>query len=502
MLECPRCRNAYTSERKCIIDGTALVEVPEDSLVGHNIGRFLIRAFLDTGRMSRVYVAHDKGTDRDVALKVLHGEIAADADLATRMVQQAKQVNRFGRDLLVPVVDAERSSDGVAWIAREIAVGGSLARSLVYDGARRSGSAAHLARQIARALAKVHGAGLVYEDLRPGAVLLDEVQGHERARLSDFGAISLFAAGGRKLQKPAYVAPEQVKGGAASARSDLYVLGVMLYEMLIGFPPFTTAMAHLDQPVPQPKLDYGGLAQIAVALLDKDPNKRPHAKEVIEAIDKLSLSSPPPSGVRSKPESTADVVPIAEPQRRESKLRSTLLALFLVAIIGAVIGALAFVWSELPRERGQAALAAAPVASQPQKTIVPEPPSKADDVAPSPIVDPPARVEKVEDAPKKKPRKEPPEADTEQALAHFHELDAKLGRALEARGLVWDDLAQAAFEPSRRWGRWYKNDAKPRLADIDRTFEELMRVLDRAAAKRSQQQPAEAPPAETSTQAG
>jgi protein kinase-like protein len=543
MRLCPKCRNLFMSADRasCTFDGAKLI-VPNGDTLRRNVGRFVVDEPIAIGRLGRIFRATDAKKGTGVALKILHGEIAADKKTFARYVERARTMSRIDRACFASIIDAEASADGLAYIARELIDGPNLRDSVRNSGARSARGAANILRQIATALGRVHEAGMLHEDLRSGAVLLAGDREREVVRMLDGGSAvllnpPLFAT------EPAYVAPEIVRGEHPTRATDLYLLGVMLYELLIGTPPFTTQAEHLDAPPPSPALDYGGLRALMLALLDKDPKQRPvSCAEVIESIDRLGFSILPAHarsrGSAPSPEpSGAD--PAAPSAERAPRAWMRPLAVGgALAMIGIAIGVAAI------RDPGERARADAPAAAiveapLPETERAPEP-FAVDAIAGGGSADAPKRrVEETKPAPaaaktghdsaesEKRTTIEPPPQGSETARAKaegaakrgptlaaapqagpdFSALDAELGRALSDRGLAWDDLAAAAPEPARRWGRWYKKSEEPSPRDIAKTYEALMKAIDSTARTKAQSRavPAEsdspAKPAEEDTAA-
>src|SRR5215210_1115826 len=207
--------------------------------------------------MSSVYKAHDRMLERDVALKVLHDSAAADPETIERFRREARAVAQLSHPNVVTVID--RGEDGGRqYIVFEYVDGESLKALVERKGALPVRRALDLGIQMARALAYAHERGIVHRDVKPQNVLLN---GSGKAKVTDFGiARSVTAAGvtqtGTVMGTSAYIAPEQASGERVGPETDVYSLGVVLYELLVGEPPFAgdnfvaVAMRHVTEPVP------------------------------------------------------------------------------------------------------------------------------------------------------------------------------------------------------------------------------------------------------------
>jgi serine/threonine protein kinase len=266
--------------------------------------RYELRELVGTGGMSSVYKAHDRLLERTVALKVLHERFMSDGDHVERFKHEARAVAQLSHPNIVTVIDrGER--DGRQFIVFEYVDGENLKELVVREAPLAVGDAVRLVLQIARALAFAHQHGLIHRDVKPQNVLLPE--GGE-AKVTDFGiARSLDMQGGitqtgTVMGTSDYIAPEQARGVKATAQTDVYALGIVLYELLTGEVPFTgdnfvaVAMQHINEPVPSvrelrpdvsPRLD----AAIRRALA-KNPRDRFPSMDAFAAELQASLAEP------------------------------------------------------------------------------------------------------------------------------------------------------------------------------------------------------------------
>ncbi|MEI6291286.1 MAG: WD40 repeat domain-containing serine/threonine protein kinase [Chloroflexota bacterium] len=239
------------------------------------IGRYEIKSELGRGGMATVYRAYDPRFEREVAIKVLPRELLHDPQFRVRFEREAKTIAALEHPAIVPVYDVG-DEDGQPYFVMRCMTGGSLADT-IGQGPMQLGSAARIMERIAPAMDEAHSKGIVHRDLKPGNILFD--RGGE-PYVSDFGIAKMTQSqgttvtGGVIIGTPAYMSPEQAQGEKVDGRSDVYALGVILYEMLSGVQPYqaTTPMAivvkHITDPIPH--------------ILDKAPNLPAGIEAVIE----------------------------------------------------------------------------------------------------------------------------------------------------------------------------------------------------------------------------
>src|SRR5436190_15796116 len=200
--------------------------------------RYRLESKLGSGGMSTVYLARDEPLERSVAVKVLHQEISHQPDQIERFRREARTVAQLSHPNVVAVIDAGEDG-GYPYIVFEYVPGETLKARIDAAGKLPLDEAAAYAIEVGRGLAAAHGHGLIHRDVKPQNVLVDA---EGRAKITDFGiARSLESDGltktGRVLGTTDYVSPEQAMGHEVDPRSDIYSLGVLLYEMLTGEPP-------------------------------------------------------------------------------------------------------------------------------------------------------------------------------------------------------------------------------------------------------------------------
>lgn len=265
-----------------------------DDLINQVLGRgqYAIRSVLGRGGMATVYLARQASMDRDVAVKVMAAELADDEQFVARFEHEAQLIARLQHPHILPVIDFGREDKHI-YIVMQLVRGGSLDDRLS-RGPLPLPLAARMLGQIASALTFAHEQGIVHRDLKPNNVLLDE---RDNAYLTDFGIAKMLAgttkltATGNILGTPAYMAPEQWRGELVDARTDIYSLGIMLYEMVIGQLPFsgdtpyTLMYKHFNDAPPPPRLANPDLdpdvEAIILRALAKKPDERFQSAEAM-----------------------------------------------------------------------------------------------------------------------------------------------------------------------------------------------------------------------------
>ncbi|MFN8086456.1 MAG: protein kinase [Microbacterium sp.] len=267
-----------------------------DPLIGRLVdGRYRVRARIARGGMATVYVATDLRLERRVALKVMHGHLSDDQVFQGRFIQEARAAARLADPHVVNVFDQGQDGE-MAYLVMEYLPGITL-RDLLREQRRLSiPQTITIMDAVLSGLAAAHRAGIVHRDVKPENVLLAE---DGRIKIGDFGlarATSANTATGQMLLGTiAYLAPELVTRGTADARSDIYALGIMLYEMLVGEQPYKgeqpmqIAYQHATDSVPRPSAKNPGipeqLDELVLWATEREPDERPTDARVM--LDRL-----------------------------------------------------------------------------------------------------------------------------------------------------------------------------------------------------------------------
>ncbi len=260
---------------------------PEHATVAE---RYLLESPVSKGGMATVWKARDEVLARTVAVKILHSHLAEDPDFLERFRAEALAAARLTHPNIVSIYDTgSEESDGAErhFIVMEYCAGGTLGEVLADQGTLSPERVAGIGESICEALGYAHSHGVVHRDVKPPNVLISE---GGVLKVADFGIAKAafvekeITTTGLILGTVAYLSPEQGQGQEPDARSDLYSLGIVLYELAVGRPPFkeetqlATAMAHINQPPPPLRAYKAGIPrQLETAImtaLEKDPRKR------------------------------------------------------------------------------------------------------------------------------------------------------------------------------------------------------------------------------------
>jgi eukaryotic-like serine/threonine-protein kinase len=269
---------------------------------------------LGSGGMAEVYLAHDEVLDRDVAIKVLKDQHAGNEEFVRLFRREATSAARLNHPNIVSVYDQGRSEDGTYYIAMEYVPGGTLKDRVLGEGALAPGAATEFASQIAQALGHAHERGVIHRDIKSRNILLTQA-GY--AKVADFGiarAATATTTSSRPdpiLGTPGYISPEQAMGKPAGPQSDLYSLGVVLYEMLTGTLPYggedPTSMAfqHVHGPLRSPREANPDIPEplnaLTTKLLAKDPEDRyASAVELADNLERVRFAISPLSVASEK----------------------------------------------------------------------------------------------------------------------------------------------------------------------------------------------------------
>lgn len=314
-------------------------------------GRFRIECELGTGGMGTVYRATHLGLERPVAVKIIKPEYASDPDVADRFMREARTMARLRHPHAAMIFDAGNLPDGRHFIIMEFVEGHTLSEALEAEGRFSPERAVRIASDICDVLAEAHALGIVHRDLKPSNIMLNE----RGVCVLDFGVAKVLATSadaththattgsGVIVGTPRYMSPEQCLGQRVGARSDLYSLGVLLYEMLTGRPPFTDPLASavlvkqataLPPPLPKLRHDVPRSLSLAVhTLLAKRPDDRPANARAAQKMLEKSVARPPREVTDTQPFSST----VAALNTRPSSFFRAVPPLALIAVIGLTL---------------------------------------------------------------------------------------------------------------------------------------------------------------------
>ncbi len=368
-------------------------------MLGRTIaGRYIVRDCLGAGSMGTVYRAHQLPMGREVAFKILHREHAVNAESKARFLREAQATSSLFSEHTVTVYDFGESDSGELFLAMEALEGESLGARLKRIGAFRPSEAVSVALQVLSSLAEAHQKGIIHRDLKPDNLFFSRTRdgsNREIVKVLDFGIAKVLhdehqrlspieTAAGTVFGTPRYMSPEQAQGRQLDTRSDLYSLGVMLYHMLVGHPPYTdddaiVVMAHHIKTAPTSPSDLGvslseSLERVLMQALEKSPSARPSTATVFAERLLAAANDPdaPLSGARRlAPHSHGSFPPVSSAAATKLQNRRSIFVAAGVALgIAAAVG-------------GAAALSAS---KTPTIQLVPARPIEAVPPAPTPSV--------------------------------------------------------------------------------------------------------------------
>src|ERR687884_1708297 len=311
-------------------------------------GRFRVECEIGRGGMGTVYRASHLGLERPVAIKILKQEFATVPEVAERFMREARTMARLKHPRAAMIFDAGHLADGRPFIVMEYVEGSTLAETLAREGQFAPERAVRVAAEICDVLSEAHALGIVHRDLKPSNIMLNE----RGVCVLDFGIAKVLQTStevtrthpttesGLVIGTPRYMSPEQCLGQRVGARSDLYSLGVLLYEMLAGRPPFTDPLASAvlvkqatAPPPPLPKLREDIPRPLVAAvhkLLAKRPDDRPQNALAAQKLLEKSIIPPPRPVSGSQPFSST----VAALNTKRSAFFRAATPLVMIAVLG------------------------------------------------------------------------------------------------------------------------------------------------------------------------
>ena len=271
-------------------------------LIGEIIdGRYQLTRVVGSGGMATIYAAIDLRLDRQVAVKVMHSHLAQDEQFVSRFIREAKAAASLSHPNIVAVLDQGWNQGGApcVFIVMELIEGATLRDYIIEQGALSAERALSIITPVASALAAAHKLGIVHRDIKPENILVSK---EGRIKIADFGLArgallgnTMTAESSVILGSVSYLSPEQVQRGVADARSDIYSLGIVLFEILTGQKPYQgedpvqVAIKHVNERVPAPSTIKPGLTiemdQLVLSTTDIDPDRRP--RDAVILLEKL-----------------------------------------------------------------------------------------------------------------------------------------------------------------------------------------------------------------------
>jgi serine/threonine-protein kinase len=314
-IVCPQCGNpCEQSHRFCPVCGFPVSELSrrsDDQLIGTTLpGGYVILELVGVGGMGRVYRAEQKALGRTVAVKIIHPHLLGDESASVRFITEARASSRLNHPNSVAVIDFGKNG-GQSYIVMEFLRGRDLARVVYEEGPLPFKRIVDVLCQVLAALSEAHHLDIIHRDLKPENIVLEPLRsGGDFVKVVDFGLAKMKAEvnltnvtmPGIVCGTPDYMAPEQGRGDAIDARSDLYACGVILFQLLTGRLPFEAesptqvVLMHLSLPPPDPSVVAPerdipeGLVEVTLKALQKDASKRYQTADELAAALKESLS--------------------------------------------------------------------------------------------------------------------------------------------------------------------------------------------------------------------
>ncbi|HYH96996.1 serine/threonine-protein kinase [Hyalangium sp.] len=302
-----------------------------DEYIGQTLAKkYRVEALIGEGGMGKVYKARQLALDKPVVLKVLRQSLLSDERTVARFQREAKAASRLNHPNSISILDFGQAEDGALFIAMEFVPGQDLHQVLSRDWPLPEPRVVRIVSQVLSALSDAHGAGVIHRDLKPENIMLEQRRNDpDFVKVLDFGIAKItdtngddgpaLTRAGFVCGTPEYMSPEQARGAQLDHRSDLYAVGVILYQLTTGLLPFESdsavgfATKHLtEEPLPPSKRRpeariSPGMERLILRTLSKDPNDRPANAEAFKA-ELLSVDRD-----RRRLEASSRRVPISQP---------------------------------------------------------------------------------------------------------------------------------------------------------------------------------------------
>lgn len=343
MRKCPKCGRQFSSnERVCPDDASVLEDTVsfEEQAIGRTLdGKYRIDGYLKRGGMGAVYRGTHVLLNKPIAIKLIRPELVTSQDVVSRFFREARAAAQLSHPNIVTVHDlGQAKDDGTLYIIMEIVDGKSLKEVIQSGGPWEPKRALRFIKGVVSALSLAHRKGIVHRDLKPQNIMVcRDSEGREIPKLLDFGIAKTLepdspalTATGMVLGTPHYMSSEQAKGLPADQRSDIYALGIILYEMLVGKVPFddksipSILVKHLTEPPRPPSAIRGdipaGVETLILKCLEKDPEKR------VQSADELgrALSDLVETGTHPAEPTVAMEPTLADPSTVERERQVTM----------------------------------------------------------------------------------------------------------------------------------------------------------------------------------
>jgi serine/threonine protein kinase len=324
MRTCPQCQNPCDETHKfcpsCGFPVAKVAQHSDDPLIGRTLpGGYVILDLVGIGGMGRVYRAEQTNLGRTVAIKIIHPHLVGEENAAARFITEARAASRLNHPNSVAVIDFGKTEDGQLYLVMEFLRGKDLARVQYEEGPLSFRRIVSILRQVLAALSEAHHLGIIHRDLKPENVILEPVRtGGDFVKVVDFGLAKMRETTGPSITSPGivcgtpeYMSPEQGRGDPLDARSDLYAVGVIFYQLLTGRLPFEAesptqvVLMHITEPPPDPRsaaperMIPSLLADVCLMALAKEPahrfgNADEYGEALSDALSQIESTVPRP----------------------------------------------------------------------------------------------------------------------------------------------------------------------------------------------------------------